>query len=408
MSMCSTARRAAPVAIAVIVGALSALPGYAQAPADAADTRAATIVAQQTAKATRLAPYEPGAIEALVKEVSEHLTASEVKWHPYYDTAYNGAGFTLGAGYVFHPGDFDTLDMSAAMSFTKSKRAEVEYRLPGILGRRGVLTVLGGWREGLGESFFGIGPATSATGRTAFDFRQSAVSSTIDLRPNRRAVVLMGGVELQHYEQRPVTGSDFEQSYTPETLPGFGATTDYVQVHGTAAIDWRPAEDYARRGGYYGVTARRYDDTSGPFSFRRVDYEVVQHVPVLRDAWVLSLRGRVETTYTSEGDTVPFFILPTLGSGSTLRGFASMRFRDRNSLLLSAEWRVLVNGFVDVALFYDAGKVAERRADLDFKQLNKDYGVGFRVHTFAATPIRVDFARSTEGFQVAFAASAVF
>ena len=50
-------------------------------------------------------------------------------------------------------------------------------------------------------------------------------------------------------------------------------------------------------------------------------------------------------------------MLPALGGGSSLRGFASWRFRDRHSLLLQAEWRVLVNSFFDMAIFSDAGKV---------------------------------------------------
>ena len=33
------------------------------------------------------------------------------------------------------------------------------------------------------------------------------------------------------------------------------------------------------------------------------------------------------------------------------------------------------------ALFYDAGKVAVRRADLNFKDLERDYGFGFRFNT---------------------------
>ena len=57
-------------------------------------------------------------------------------------------------------------------------------------------------------------------------------------------------------------------------------------------------------------------------------------------------------------------MLPALGGGSSLRGFSSWRFRDLNSLLLQAEWRVLANRFLDMALFYDAGRVSARRSDL--------------------------------------------
>jgi outer membrane translocation and assembly module TamA len=116
----------------------------------------------------------------------------------------------------------------------------------------------------------------------------------------------------------------------------------------------------------------------------------------------------METTSTSEGQRVPFFMMPSLGGGSDLRGFNSWRFRDLHSLLLQAEWRVLVNAFFDTALFYDAGKVTDRRSDLDFSGLKSDYGIGFRIHGPTVTPLRVDIARSNEGFHFVFAASAVF
>ena len=40
----------------------------------------------------------------------------------------------------------------------------------------------------------------------------------------------------------------------------------------------------------------------------------------------------------------------------------------------------MVNRFIDTAVFYDAGKVAARTADLDFNGLKSDYGFGVRFH----------------------------
>jgi outer membrane protein assembly factor BamA len=100
---------------------------------------------------------------------------------------------------------------------------------------------------------------------------------------------------------------------------------------------------------------------------------------------------------------------PALGGGSTLRGFASWRFRDRNSLLLQAEWRIMVNRFVDTAFFYDTGKVAARASDLDLKDLRHDYGFGIRFHGPQSTPLRIDFARSNESsLRIVFSSSAIF
>jgi outer membrane translocation and assembly module TamA len=101
-------------------------------------------------------------------------------------------------------------------------------------------------------------------------------------------------------------------------------------------------------------------------------------------------------------------MLPSLGGGSTLRGFTSWRFRDRNSLLLQGEWRIMVNRFLDTAVFADAGKVAASKSDLDFTGLKTDYGFGVRFHGPLATALRVEVARGSEGTVFVFATGAAF
>ena len=199
-----------------------------------------------------------------------------------------------------------------------------------------------------------------------------------------------------------------ETVYTPATLPGLGAKPTYLHSQGTVGIDSRPSPGYARRGGFYGVTFHDFADPDTAFGFTQVDYEAIQHVPLLREAWVLSFRGRVETTSLKDDQQIPFFMLPSLGGGSDLRGFSSWRFRDRNSLLLQAEWRVMVNRFLDMAVFYDAGKVTAHRSDLNLDGLKTDGGLGFRFHGPLATPLRIDFAKGNEGLAIVFGASAVF
>jgi hypothetical protein len=69
---------------------------------------------------------------------------------------------------------------------------------------------------------------------------------------------------------------------------------------------------------------------------------------------------------------------------------------------------VIVNRFLDMALFYDAGRVAARRSDLTSGPLKSDYGVGFRLHGPYATPLRVELAKSNEGLAIVFSAKAAF
>jgi outer membrane protein assembly factor BamA len=156
------------------------------------------------------------------------------------------------------------------------------------------------------------------------------------------------------------------------------------------------------------VTLHDYHDKDDAFGFQTLEYEAIQHIPILREAWVLSLHARVENSDAREGQQTPFFMLPALGGGSTLRGYSSWRFRDRNSLLLQAEWRIMVNRYLDMAFFYDAGKVTARKEDIDLDGLKDDYGFGLRFHGPFSTPLRLELARSNEGMRYIFSSGAAF
>jgi outer membrane protein assembly factor BamA len=138
------------------------------------------------------------------------------------------------------------------------------------------------------------------------------------------------------------------------------------------------------------------------FSFQQFDTELQQYIPLLRENWVLVFRGAASTTTTSTNNRVPYFMMPYLGSGETLRGFQNRRFRDRNSLLLQAEYRWTPAHLVDMALFTDTGKVAANSSDLNFDGLHTDYGIGIRFHAPKLTVFRIDLAHSNEGFNVVF------
>jgi hypothetical protein len=199
-----------------------------------------------------------------------------------------------------------------------------------------------------------------------------------------------------------------EEVYTAETAPGLGASPEFLHMTWTGGVDWRPAAGYARRGGLYALSYDSYFDPDDTYTFDRLQAEVVQHVPVLRENWVISLHGVARTTLDDD-HVVPFFLLPALGSGSTLRAYPSWRFRDRHSLLLSGELRWIPNRmFLDMALFYDAGKVVGRREDLNFVDLKDDVGIGVRFHGPLTTPLRIDVAHGAEGVNVVFSGAAAF
>jgi hypothetical protein len=403
-------RRSLAVAAALTATLVSAPCARAQQGTTASDeqTRTGIIEQQQQAKAAKLEPYAPNRAELWVKKMEEYLLTGGVKWHPFFTSAYGGGGFTLGAGYLSHVGDYNTLDVRGSYTFSNYKRIEGEFVAPRLFDRRGRLSLLGGWREAPQVNFFGVGNETDQDGRTNYGFRQPYGAALLEVRPTRGALVLTGGAEISQWDQFPGEGDSPTVGDVYGDVNGLDAKVTYLHTQATVGLDTRVSPGYARRGGFYGVTIHNFADTDDAYTFNQVDYEAIQHIPILRDAWVLSLRGRVETTMREGIDEVPFFMLPGLGSGSTLRAYQNLRFRDRHSLLMQAEWRVLVNSFIDTAIFFDAGKVASRKSDLDFNDLHTDFGIGFRLHGPLATPLRIELAKGSEGFNLVFGASASF
>jgi hypothetical protein len=396
----------AAISIAIIGGVATSVAAQEPEP-----TREATIEQAQAEKVEDLHPYVPGKMEGVLNWAEDILVNGVPRWHPFFESAAYGGGFTLGVGYAHHVSPYNMIDVRGSYTILGYKRAEVEFIAPRLFHRRGSLSLLGGWREATQGAFYGLGMNTSLDDRTDFSVRLPDGSATLTLWPTRRFFMLRGGLEFVRWSQGPAKGSSFpsvESVYTPASLPGLGARITYVHSQGTAGFDWRTSPGYSRRGGFYGVTLHDYADHDERFGFRQIDYEAIQHVPILREAWVISLRAIARTTYRKTDQQVPFFMLPYVGSGSTMRGFTSHRFRDDNGLTLQAEWRIMVNRFMETAVFYDAGKVAARREDLDLNGLQHDYGLGVRFHGPFSTPLRVEVARSPEGTRLVFAISPIF
>jgi len=373
--------------------------------------RAAVIEQAQAEKATQLHPYKPNKVEAFMDNVEAVMLSGSLHLHPFFDSAYAGGGFTLGAGYVQRVSAYNFVDVRGSFTFKGYKRFETAFVAPRLFNRRGSFSAIGGWREATQVGFYGTGTEnTSVDNRVNYGFTQPHVGAALDFWPTRKLLLLRGGVELSEWNQEAGKGShpSVESVYTPETLPGLGSSPAYLHSQATVALDSRMSPLYSRRGGYYGISFHDYRDGDDAFGFRRTDYEAIQHIPILRETWVLSLHGRLELANAAEGQTIPFFMLPALGGGSSLRGFSSWRFRDLNGLLMQAEWRVMANRFLDMALFYDAGRVSARRSDLIDGPLKSDYGLGFRFHSAANTPLRIEFAKSNEGLALVFSSKAAF
>ena len=195
----------------------------------------------------------------------------------------------------------------------------------------------------------------------------------------------------------PSTGDRFDEV----TAPGLTRQPSFLHADMSLDVDTRDVPGYPTSGGRYRLSVASFHDRDySRYSFRRVEADAAQYIPLLHKSWVLALRGRMALSQTDAGQEVPFYLLPTLGGPTTLRGFSDYRFRDRNLLLVNAEYRWPIFRAMDGALFYDAGTVARSAGALSMRHPHTDYGVGFRFHTTTRTMARVDIARSAEGNRV--------
>jgi surface antigen Omp85-like protein len=389
--------------VAVVTLSL-ALPAIA----DAQDTRAEQIAAKQREKAQKLAPYQPNGFERAMTRIEANFASPPSGFFPSFNSIYSGGGFTFGGGYRRFFKRNAVWDVVGHYSIKNYKQIEVGARTPWAGHGKWTLGVRAGWLDAPQVGYFGTGGDLDQP-RTNFRLSQSYATLTATVRPTTWTR-LEGEVAYEAYETDEGHGAhpSIETIYTPATAPGLFANPTFIRTEGMAAIDWRPATGYARRGGFYGVTFANLADLDDTFTFQRLDGEVIQHIPILRETWVISLRGRVQTTLDA-GDVVPYFLLPQLGSGSTLRGYSTGRVRDRHSLLTSAEFRWIPSRLaLDLALFYDAGKVANRREDLDFEDLVTNWGLGVRFHGPTTTALRIELAHGSDGLKLVFAASAAF
>jgi hypothetical protein len=267
------------------------------------------------------------------------------------------------------------------------------------------------WVDAPRVAFYGLGNDTLPAGRSAFGLQRGRVEGSAVLHSIDALRVRFDG-GLDHYRQQPGTGTaaSIEQVYSPASAPLLGSgDQSYARGEVSATLLWMQSPAYSRTGGSYRFAYEEFNPlnrSGGTFGFART--ELIQHVPIMRETWVLSLRSRLESVLR-KSDVVPYYLMPYLGSGDTLRAYPTMRFRDRHTLLLTSEIRWFPNRLgLDMAVFFDAGKVAPRRSELTFESMKTDYGVGVRFHTPAATALRVDVARGSEGTRLVFTASAPF
>ena len=377
--------------------------------ASAQTTREEAIAQQEAGKAAKLQPYRPSPVERQFLEIEEaggfgvsrgfFVTFGGIK---------SGSSVAMGPVYGRTFANGALAQAKVVYSVRNFKLAEFLLQSSPLADGRIVVSGRARWQDAPVLAVYPLGTSSSRV-RADYAEEKTEFSGQALLQPVK-FLFAQAGVG---YERFDTSGSDkrdlsIDDIYTPATLPGMGEDPDYLHTFVGGGLDTTGAE-YSRSGTIVAATLHDYrQQDEGAFSFRQVDAIARQLIPILHGNWVLDLSARVSTTDSSDGESVPFFLMPTLGGGRNLRGYHSYRFRDRHTIVMTAEYRWYAQEWMDMSLYFDAGKAVSRRSDLDLDGLRGNVGIGLRFHTPRTTTLRFELARGTEGFHLVFGWGAIF
>lgn len=249
------------------------------------------------------------------------------------------------------------------------------------------------------EDFFGLGPDTKAADRTDFSLTSSSYGAVVGCQLTNwlNLAGRAGYLEISAGPGEDQRYPDIQELFNDSVAPGLHRQPDFLNLSTTALIDFRDRPGNPHRGGMVGFSFSRFDDRgSEKFNFTRVAIDGRYYGTLGSDQRILAFRFFTLLDDEDPGTKVPFYLQETLGGNGSLRGFRDFRFRDNNLLFLSAEYRWEASPAIELALFYDRGKVFSERSDFDFSGLEKGFGFGIRLKTLESVLLRLDFARSRE------------
>jgi outer membrane protein assembly factor BamA len=371
-------------------------PGQAMAQ----ETRAEIIRQEQAEKLRTVTPPELNGAEKFVNLLEQWglLTAEPRGIYPVLDSVYPGGGFAAGLGARKPFGDSGAISVIGAYSINSFWRAQTDVSLPSFASNRGRVSLRAGYLDAPDVKYYGVGQDSNKDDKTFFGYTPFGGGGRLDFDVSRNFSV-GGGVNYIDIETNSgATGPSIEERFSPADTPGLELDQfKYVNSTARAVVDWRQPLGYAGTGGLYRVQFDDFRETDNDqYSFRSLEAEVTQLIPLMRANWVVALRGVATITDIDATEAIPYFMLPALGGGTTLRGFPDFRFRDRHRLVMNAELRWTPARFLDMAVFYDTGKVAARKGDLDFRDLEDSYGIGMRIIGPRGYAFRVEVAHSRE------------
>lgn len=378
-------------------------------------SRAEEIQQARRAKAAKATPEKLSKAESRLNYIMDNHVLERLA------TGFHGltlvmGGLPTGQGFALGP-QYSRLDLAGgALKFRTSARGasagalllDLQAGMPKLAGGKLFVDFLAQHRNLPRLEYFGPGPSSRREDRSQFRLEDTSADFTVGYRPFKykfsRPLSLGATGGFLQVNTGPGNSNDLPQTaelFSPRLAPGVDDQTDYLRGGFFVRYDYRDNPLGPRSGGNYVAKFTYYNDRDRRMhEFRRLHLEAQQYFPFLNKRRVIALRTMAIISFENPNQTVPFYIQPVLGGSNDLRGFRAYRFYDNNLILANAEYRWEAFSGLDMALFFDAGKVVPKRSQVNFHDLEASAGVGFRFNVGNSVFLRIDAGFSHEGPQI--------
>lgn len=268
------------------------------------------------------------------------------------------------------------------------------------------------------DMFFGIGNGTQEADWSDYRLHRVSAGARLATRP-AASFRLMAALEWSR--SNTSAGNDaahinIDSAFSSAERPGFGIVYQAISLSG--GLEYHAGAPHAieRRGSWIATQYRWSGSrTSGvaDFGVWRAGGGFELPFDHRRRSVVLALS--LESLRPTSSGLVPFYVLPTLGGARSLPSFRSERFRDRDALIGTLEYRYRVWSepddalWIDAVMFTNAGVVAPRVFHaLPTARVHQSTGVAIAVLGRGAALGRIGVSKGADGIGITFAMSTGF
>ena len=319
---------------------------------------------------------------------------------PTYASRY-GAGFKVHQKGLLNPQS--KLSLRTAMGLRWRQKYELSWEHVRVPGGFGDLSAR--YQMLSDESFFGLGPNSSQDEESNYAHEQAAVTAGFGMNLSTSVSwTIQVGYELNDI----LDGRDTDlplttDLYTESTLSGVGSRITIARLGAHLEHDSRNRLGNPSSGGQLsfdaGLAGGLEDDR---FGFWRLGVDITRYYHLFYQR-VLALRAGAGVVRPISNRQIPFYELNELGRRETIRGYSRGRYRDRDMVLCTAEYRFPLRAEkskrtgLDALLFLDAGQVHDSMFDrFAIDAFKVALGCGLRLYNRDGETVRFEIGRGKE------------